>query len=574
MSGQTGTKYFADPALRRRLVLHKYAVLGLAGSLVSLTVVSPSSAGRISSAIAPALIQASELGPSKGGPSTAAHAWIPLHAKEFALAKAAANARAHVGDNRGKPGGGGGGSGPTVSTYSNVSPSFNGTYQSGITPPDTTGAMGPDRYIETVNTQYAIYARNGRLIKSGTLSSLTGISGGLFGYGLSDPQMMWDAETQRFYYSAVYYDLFLSDIGLAVGWSKTATPASSSDFCKYAIQFGSDLPDYPKLGDSPDFLLFGYNKFGAGGSIYEGSEFVTLNKPAAGSACAPPSAFAVYTSGVLYNADSSLAATPVPANLVDDYTGAGYVVANADLSVTPSADFVSIYTVTTNGADANGIPIPAISGPTSVPVATAYSMPASAPQKNSSYLLDTLDGRFEAAVAAVDPGHANKLAVWTAHAVFGGAGAEERWYELDPAAGSVLQSGAATSPSLFIWNGAVSSDRANYGAAAAFGDGMAMSVSTSSSTDFPAIQFLWKKGGSAQSALTNLVQAAGPSTDFSCPDTGTCRWGDYSGASPDPGASPSGSTGKIWLGNQYNLANGSTSSTAWRTWLFGVTPTN
>src|SRR5439155_25782255 len=135
------------------------------------------------------------------------------------------------------------------------------------------------------------------LIDSGSLSSLTGVSGGLFGYNLSDPQMMWDAKTQRFYYSAVYFDAILSDNGLAIGWSKTATPASSSDFCQYAVSFGDELPDYPKLGDSSDFLLYGYNLFGLFGSSYDGSEFMTVNKPAAGSACPPASAFSVHSSG-------------------------------------------------------------------------------------------------------------------------------------------------------------------------------------------------------------------------------------------------------------------------------------
>ena len=513
------------------------------------------------------LVAADDLRPSHGGPALGPLGFLPLHAQEFARAKAAANARAGLASRPARPGRGGGG-GPTISSYANVSPSFGGTYQSGGTPPDTTGAIGPDRYIETVNTQYAIYSRAGALANSGSLSSLTGISGGLFGYSLSDPQMIWDAKTQRFYYSAVYYDLFMSDTGLAVGWSKTATPASSNDFCKYAIQFGSELPDYPKLGDSSDFLMLGYNKFGNGASTYDGSEFTLVNKPPAGSACAPVSAFAVYNSGVLHNADSSSAATPVPANLVDDSNGAGYVVANADLSQTPSANFVSLYSVSTNGTDANGIPIPTIGGPTTVSV-PSYAMPSSAPQNGSSYLLDTLDGRFEAAVAAVDPGHANATAVWTAHAVFGGAGAEERWYEIDPAAGSVLQSGVVSSGSLFVWNGAISPDRANNGASGTFGDSMAMSVSTSSATTYPAIQFVAKRGAGAQSALMNLVQASGANVDISCSSTTPCRWGDYSGASPDPAASGSG---KIWLGNQYNLAGGTTSSTVWRTWIFGVTP--
>jgi hypothetical protein len=561
--------------------VNKLVTLSLAALAALAVVVSPTTAAPAvgpESALAVGL--ASDLGPSRGGPAKAPKGWMRLHAREFAQAKAAANVRAGVGSNRGKPGGGGGGSGPTVSTYSNVSPSFNGTYQTGLTPPDTTGAIGPDRYIETVNTQYAIYSRIGTQLNSGTLSSLTGISGGFFGHSLSDPQTMWDAKTQRFYYSAVYYDAFMSDNGLAFGWSKTATPASSGDFCKYYLSFGGDLPDYPKLGDSADFLLYGFNRFSGSSSTYVGSSFVTLNKPAAGSSCAPTSSLLAYTYGALHNADSTLAATPVPANLVDDANGYGYIVANADLSLAPSnsADFVSVYRVSTNGFDSSGRPIPKLEGPAPdrFPLTTvsvpSYSMPANAPQKGSSYLLDTLDGRFEAAVAAVDPASGNKLALWTAHAVASSDGArvEERWYELDPNAGTLLQSGSVSDSSLFIWNGAVSPDRANNGTTASFGDSMAMSVSTSSATTYPAIQFVSRRGGT-QSPLRNLVQATGPSVDFSCTDTGTCRWGDYSGASPDPAAT--GTVGKVWLGNQYNLANGSTSSSAWRTWLFGVTPT-
>ena len=422
-----------------------------------------------------------------------------------------------------------------------------------------------------MNTAYAIFGRSGALLDSGSLSSLTGVPTGLFGYGLSDPQMMWDAKTQRFYYAAVYYDsLFYSDNGIALGFSKTATPTGAADFCQYVLGYGGELPDYPKLGDSSDFLLFGSNNFGTFASTYDGSSFAIVNKPPAGATCPDPSAFSVHSSGVLHNADGSLAATPVPANLVDDANGAGYVVANADLTTTPSASFVSVYSVTTVGVDANGIPVPAVSGPHNVSVA-GYAMPANAPQEDSSYLLDTLDGRFEAAVAAVDPGHGNAIGLWTAHAVFGGGGAEERWYEIDADGGSLLQSGKASSPSLSIWNGAVSPDRANTGASAAFGASMAMSVSTSSPTSYPAIQFVSKSGTSAQSTLTNLVQASGPNIDFSCSSSGPCRWGDYSGASPDPAAT---GAGKVWLANQYNLAGGTTSSTAWRTWLFGVTPTS
>lgn len=544
--------------------MKKPVVLGFA-AVIAVTALLPAAAGAKTGVPAahPVVLQVSSLKPGRAGK---AHlpGYLPLHKDAYAAAKAAANKRAHLGETGTGSAAAGG---ATVSTYPNVSPSFDGFFDTGGTPPDTTGTIGADRYIEIINTDYAIYDRSGTLLNSGGLDALTGIPTGFFGYALTDPQMMWDAKTQRFYYSVAYYDsLFFSDNGIAIGWSKTATPSSASDWCQYALSFGSELPDYEKLGDSSDFLIYGYNQFSNFAQTYDGSGFTVVNKPPAGSSCPPTSAFTATDSGVLHNADGSLAATPVPANLVDDSNGAGYVVANADLTTVPSANFVSVYTVRTNGVDANGIPVPQISGPTNVTV-PSYSMPSSAPQSGSPYLLDTLDGRFEAAVAADDPGHGGGVAIWTAHSVFGGPGAEERWYELDPNAASVLQSGTVGDPSLFIWNGAVSPDRAG----GAHGDSMAMSVSTSSLATFPAIQFVWKHAGEAQSPLNNLVQSGGAAVDFSC-STGTpCRWGDYSGASPDPAAS-GGSVGKVWLGNQYAIAGGTTSTTSWRTWIFGVTP--
>jgi len=549
--------------------VRKSALLGFAFAVVCALLSQPAAARTVASVEHPVLVQASDLKPVPAGGPRMPRGYLPLHAAAYAQAKAAANRRAAL--DRAGSAATVAANGPTVSAYANVSPSFDGIYDTAGTPPDTTGAIGPDRYIETVNTDYAIYDRTGQLLNRGTLSALTGISTGLFGYALTDPQMMWDAKTQRFYYSAAYYDsLFFSDNGIAVGFSKTATPSSASDFCQYAITFGSELPDYPKLGDSSDFLLYGYNAYGSFASTYDGSGFAVMNKPPTGSGCPPTSAFTVSDSGVLHNADGSLAATPVPANLVDDSNGVGYVVANSDLTTVSSANFVSVYTVATNGADANGVPVPSISGPAAV-VVPSYSLPANAPQSGSSYLLDTLDGRFEAAVAAVDPGHADALAIWTAHAVYGGPGAEERWYEIDPKAVSLLQSGTVGSPSLFAWNGAVSPDRANTGSGGSHGESMAMSVSTSSQTTAPAIQFVWKHGSDPQSALNVLVQSGGADVDFSCASNTPCRWGDYSGASPDP-APGGGTVGTVWLGNQYNLAGGTTSSTSWRTWLFAVTP--
>jgi hypothetical protein len=557
--------------------MKKRLALALPVSILVFALVVPSaSAAKPSSSSDRTFGPASSLRGTRGIADQTPYGYFALHAKEYALAKAAANAKA-PGGGRGKPPKGGGGT-TTVTTYPEVSPSFNGTYQTDLAPPDTTGAVGPDRYIEAINTKFAIYSKSGSLIGSDSLTNLTGISGGLFGYNLSDPQFMWDQKTQRFYFATVYFDPFFSDNGIALGWSTTATPTGSGSFCKYVATFGAELPDYPKLGDSEDFLLYGYNMFQIdpffGTEQYDGSEIMTLNKPPAGSTCPGVSGFKLHYSGVLHNADSSQTATPVPAHLVDDSNGAGYVVGNADLTVDPyktnGAAFASVFSVTTSGqTDANGVIIPTFAGPNSVAVSN-YTIPQNAAQRGSSYLIDTLDGRFEAAVAAVDPTPGRGVAIWTAHAVFGGAGAEERWYEINPA-GSLYDSGVASSSSLYIHNGAISPDRNGSGS---FGNSWAMSVSTSSSTTYPAIALEWHKAGSATTpTLKTLVQSGGPNVDFTCNYNGSgspCRWGDYSGATPDPAAT--GTVGRVWLDNQYNVASSDSSGTDWRTWVFAVTP--
>jgi hypothetical protein len=533
-----------------------------------------------------ALIPAKNLPPpTHGGRGPQPLPFIPFNASDYALAKAAANTKIGIAaKGGGRPGGGGGGGGSS-GLCTNLTPCFNGIYNTGLTPPDTTGAIGFDRYIEVVNSVYGIYDLTGAKINSGSFYNLAGVSPL---YGLSDPQIIFDVKTQRFYYAGVAYDSSFTQNYIVMGWSKNSSPKSYSDFCQYAIATNSTLADFPKLGDTRDFLLVGYNGFLIDtfwgfviGETYTGSQFVAMNKPPAGQTCAPTSGFLAYDSGTLFNGDGNMASTPVPANLVDDdstTTGDGYVLANADLTdlthYPDGADFVSVYKVYTSGSNpTTNIPIPGISPVMNVTVTPAnlkYSIPPDAPQKDiGAPSLDTMDGRFTAAVAAIDPVNNNSnIALWTAHAVYGGARSEVRWYEIDPNVAALVQSGKVSDSSLFVFNGTVSPDRNGF--THAFGGGMVGNVNTSSSSDYPAIQFVTKKGGNAQSLMTKVVQSTASDIDPSCFDTGTCRWGDYSGASPDP--NKNATTGKVWLTNQYVVPSTDVNSTNWRTWVYGVTP--
>jgi hypothetical protein len=86
-------------------------------------------------------------------------------------------------------------------------------------PADPVDAIGPNSYIEMVNTTVAIYSRSGTLLASASTEKLTGTGNP---DDLSDPQVMWDPATNRFYYSVINE----ATERIEVGFSKSASPTS------------------------------------------------------------------------------------------------------------------------------------------------------------------------------------------------------------------------------------------------------------------------------------------------------------------------------------------------------------
>ena len=149
-----------------------------------------------------------------------------------------------------------------------------------------------------------------------------------------------------------------------------------------------------------------------------------------------------------------------------------------------------------------------------------------------------------------------------------------RWYEINPSAATVDQLGTVEDQSLYVFNGTIAPDRLVNGKIAAFGSDMVMTVNTSSPTTDVAIGVLSKNGADSQSPITVVKTSPGPNVDFNCfqPTRSSCRWGDYSGTSPDPGAAATGSTGQVWLTNQWNAASIDDSTPAWRTFTALTVP--
>jgi hypothetical protein len=223
-----------------------------------------------------------------------------------------------------------------------------------------------------------------------------------------------------------------------------------------------------------------------------------------------------------------------------------------------------------------GLPVLSVAVRLSVPF---YSVPADAPQAGTTAsgqpapLLDTLSGKLTQAYAAVDPrlGH---MVIWTAHAVFGGAGSEVRWYEIDPSGPSLEQSGMVTDPDTFYFFGSLAPDRAVDEGSARFGSNMVLGFNQSSATMDVQIAMVSKVGAENQSLPVVVKTSPGPYVTADCftNDRGACRWGDYSSASPDPTPGKNVKTGRVWLTNEWNIASPDDNDIDWRTWNWMAVP--
>ncbi len=439
-----------------------------------------------------------------------------------------------------------------------------------VAPSDSTGAIGTSRYIELVNSKVAIYSRTSNTpTASGPLLQLTGCATSACTDSVFDVQVIWDPALNRFFYTTM--DTGSGSSGgnlLTFGFSTTATPTlSASSWCRYSVGFGSTLPDYPKLGDTKDFMLIGTNDFS--GSSFAGSTIFWVSNPPSGSTCPAPSTFKAGVTGTLKNAAGTPAFTPVPANQADT-SSTGWAVARPASIPSGGATFLTLFKVTKSATGTATIPTTGIS----VPV-TAYKVPASAPQPGTSFRLDTLDTRPTQAISAIDPAHGSVTALWTQHTVFGGAGAQVRWYEVNPAAHSLIQHGTISSSSLYTFNGAISPDRRVNGTSKMFGGDMVINVNQSSASALVAIKVASKIGANPISALTLVATSTAADTGFDCRTTSRpnlCRWGDYAGAGPDPAAPTTGTTGQVWGTSMLSASGGSSSSSGWTTRNFAVKP--
>jgi len=434
---------------------------------------------------------------------------------------------------------------PSSGTVSPLSSFFNNLNSPGLSnltvaPPDSTGAIGPSNYIEMVNQNIGVYDRSLNQVSTTDNGSFMGTGAGT---SVSDPQIQWDGRGGRWLYAGL--GVATGNNLLLFGWSKTSNPSDlTNGWCRFGIFRANLLDDYPKLGHDDNFITIGVN-------VYDDSQafrFITANvfaipMPAVGdTSCVSGSAtFFADAASVLRNADGSIAFTPVPANTADASV-AGYIVAAHSPvdGVGSSAPKIMVWHV----ASVSGSPTLVADG--DVYVGASFDVPAPVPQPGTSYTLDSLDARLTQVVAVNDPGASGAKGIWTQHTVAGPGGRSiVRWYELLGGTPPTLrQQGTVSSPTDFVFNGAVSPSIG--------GDSAAVFYNRGGASTLPIIGALTRSAstplGSLDAGELVIAQSSAADLDFTCgysSATAPCRWGDYAGASPDPV-----NAGVIWGSSQ------------------------
>lgn len=428
------------------------------------------------------------------------------------------------------------------------------------TPSDSTGAAGPNYYVEIVNQVVGVYSKSSlALISSASLDTLTS---GAAGSNYCDPQIQWDQQWQRWIFAALYCQSVSVGNRLAVGWSKTSDPTDIvNGWCRFTIGTGSILEDYPKLGHDDNHLVIGTNGFDASvnrlNPPFATAHIYAAGKPSSPGSCPSPT-FTELTNATSLNPLLTLAGnpafTPVPVNTTDS-SAVDYVVAADQNEVSGAGSQLMLWQV---GGSA-GSPVLAAEGDLTV---SSFGVPPNVPQPGTSNVLDTMDGRLTQAVGHVDPA-VGAEAVWTQHTIAGGSGSVVHWYELVPTAASpVRQQGTVSDSANFDFNGAISP--------ATNGTSAAIFYNVGSSSQMVDIRGRSRTANTVLGSLGSeytLGSSSDSDTDFSClsPNGPPCRWGDYAGASPDPS-----NIDLIWGTEMLNGPSQAANAPQWTTRNFAV----
>ena len=446
--------------------------------------------------------------------------------------------------------------------------SFDGVGAGGSLPPDTVGDVGPNHYVQAVNTRMAVYSKAGALlvgpVNVNTVFSSLPVNDRCRTTNDGDPIVLDDQLADRWLVSQFAVNPFPggSAYNQCVAISQTANPTGSW-FAYNFLWATNRLNDYPHFGIWPDGYYVTFNQFdsatqgwrGAGIAVYERAKML-LGQVAQQILFDTQVPFTIGSAPYGGMLPADLEGTNLPAvgepNRVLEWDNAGWIGDAVDTLrvwevhvdwTTPANSTLGLNT----NFDANFLLAPA---DTTVLADSVCSGTRNCiPQPGTAVKLDAIsDGRlmYRATHRFFDD-HDSLLVQNTVDA---GAGiAAPRWMELRNAVATptIFQQGVFTlADSVHRWMGSAAMD----------GDGdIALGYSASSAAVSPAIRYTARHGYDPAGQMTMgekvLMPGGGSQTHSSN------RWGDYSTMTVDPVDDCT-----FWYTNQYYS---STSSSSWKT---------
>ncbi len=144
---------------------------------------------------------------------------------------------------------------------------FEGIPVQNSAPPDTTGAVGPNDYVQTVNQLVRVWDKNG--VPRGPafkLSSLFAALGGVVASGdAGDQIVLYDRMANRWLISQfAFASQTTPPYHTAIAISKSGDPTGAYWVYDFVMP-GSEFPDYPKFGAWPDAYYYTDRQFTNGG---------------------------------------------------------------------------------------------------------------------------------------------------------------------------------------------------------------------------------------------------------------------------------------------------------------------
>jgi hypothetical protein len=399
-------------------------------------------------------------------------------------------------------------------------------------PPDTDGDIGPNHYVQIVNSGVTIFSRTGAVLLGpvNTNTFWNGFTGACATTNDGDGVVRYDRIANRWVISQFSVNGGNGPFFQCIAVSTTPDPTGS--YNRYQFTFDG-FNDYPKMGLWPDayyltFNMFPNNTF-AGARVCAADRAKMLTGAAATQQCFNTS-----------NQIGGLLAADLDGSTLPPAGSPNFLVA---LNTTTTLAFFQLHVDFAAPASST------FTGPTSIAVASFAELcngGTCVTQPGTTTKLDSLADR--AMNRAVYRRFSDHDAMLLSHSVTAGTSGGVRWYELRNMATTptVFQQGTYAPDAAFRWMPSMTFDQAG---------NIGLGFSTSSSTINPSIRYTGRLVGDAPGTMgqgeATIVAGTGSQT------ANLTRWGDYSSMNIDPTDDCT-----FWFTSEYMGASGSFN---WRT---------